>query len=83
LKAKRHKSTTDPTEVDSDGILVDIDVIDVNAITMKMSRKDSNRDLDQFFTEVVSTPGIDGKVRKVRTCKLCRYVLSFVMLIIY
>jgi hypothetical protein len=68
------KRTTDPQEVDPDGVLADVDVMDISQSTSKARRKDGGRDLDAFFTPIYDKKGIDGKVRKYRNCKCCEYV---------
>lgn len=68
--------SVEPTETDSDGILLDIDVLSIDASGHGLSLQERGRDLDEFWDHVISKAGPDGKMRKYRRCKLCKYVNS-------
>ena len=57
--------------MDSDDILIDIDVLDISVTSANTNRKDANRDLNEFFGETTSETGNDGKARKFRKCTCC------------
>jgi hypothetical protein len=62
------KALSNPTAVDVDGFLKDVDVQSVD--NNQPSREDKRRDVDNFF----SAPALretNGKLKKYRTCKLC------------
>jgi len=57
--------------VDSDDVLIDIDVLDIPITSTKAGYKDGNCNVDEFFGETMSETGNDGKVRKFRNGKCC------------
>ena len=69
---KRQKSAGGPIDVDSDDILIDIDVLDILVTSANTSCKDMNRDINKFFRETTSKTGNDGKVHKFRKCTCFR-----------
>ena len=66
------KSAADLIEVDSDDILVYINVLDISVTSVKASHQDRNHNLNKFFGETTSETGIDGKVHKFQKCTCCR-----------
>jgi hypothetical protein len=68
---KQQKSAVDLIDMDSDDVLVDINVLNISVISVKASHKDGNRDLDRFLGETITETGNDGKVRKFRKCTCC------------
>jgi hypothetical protein len=64
-------SLGNPKDVDSEGLLVDVNVqpIDVDV----PSREEKRRDIDRFFQPPVMKI-IDGKEKKYCSCKICPYV---------
>lgn len=57
-----------PTAVDADGLLMDVDVQSVE--DNQPAREDKTQDVDQFFYTAVMRD-VNGKSKKYRTCKLC------------
>jgi hypothetical protein len=66
---KKRGTLGNPTTVDADGLLVDVDVqaIDDN---LPSTREDKRQDVDQFFDTPVSK-NVKGKSKKYCTCKIC------------
>lgn len=62
-----HEPALDPTAVDSDGLLVDIEMMDLDP---GRSRKDATRDVDAFFGGSFEREGSNGKIRKHQNCKI-------------
>jgi hypothetical protein len=68
--AEKNRGTLgNPTAVDTDGLLVDVDVqaLDVN---IPSNREDKRQDVDQFFDTAV-IKDVKGKSKKYCTCKIC------------
>jgi len=63
-----HEPLENPVDVDSDGLLVDIDIQSINDIGQ--SHKDKQHDINKFFHPAV-TKVIQGVTKKYSTCKLC------------
>ena len=59
---KQPKLVTNLTEVDSDDVLIDIDVLDIPITSTKAGHKDGNHNVDEFFGETMSETGNDRKV---------------------
>ena len=57
-----------PTALDADGLLADLDVQSVN--DNPPTREDKRQDVDQFFYTAV-IKDVKGKSKKYSTCKLC------------
>lgn len=67
---KARKSALNATEtVDSDGILVDVDVQSIE--DGGKSRSDRTRDISAFFDEPIPHKGKNGQTQLHRKCKLC------------
>jgi hypothetical protein len=65
---KTHGSLGNPVDVDSDGLLIDVDVQPIDDIGQ--SREDKRRDINEFFHPAV-VKVINGASKKFSTCKLC------------
>ncbi|KAG6883164.1 hypothetical protein C0995_012812, partial [Termitomyces sp. Mi166 len=65
---KKHVSLGNPTAVDDDGFLADINVQPINEEIE--TREDKRCDIDQFFHQPV-TKEISGKQKKYCICKVC------------
>ena len=65
---KERPSLGNPTVVDKDGLLVDVDVQPVDDIPA--TREDRRQDVDHFFRAAV-IKDVKGKSKKYRPCKLC------------
>lgn len=63
----RREPALDPIAVDSDGLLVDIETMNLDP---KTSRKDATRDVDEFFGRSYEKEGYGGKVNSHRDCKI-------------
>ena len=61
---KRQKSASDPTAVDSDDVLVDIEILDISVKSAKKNHKDGNCNLDEFFSKITSSPTTPRKFVK-------------------
>jgi hypothetical protein len=60
-------------EVDEDGILKDIDVLDIAPSSSHIKNKGRSRDIQEFFGPAYDAPGgTDSKPHKFRDCKPCR-----------
>lgn len=72
---KTRKSLGNPTEVNDEGFLKDVDV---QVIEKEPTREDRRNDIDYHFREPVLR-SVNGKMKKYCSCKLCPYVshLSF------
>ena len=57
-----------PVAVDSDGLLMDVDVQPID--DSLPTREDKRQDVDQFFGIAV-VKDVNGKSKKYRTCKIC------------
>jgi hypothetical protein len=57
-----------PTAVDSDGLLMDVDVQGLDDVPV--TREDKRRDVDNFFHPAISKV-INGKTKRYCLCKLC------------
>jgi hypothetical protein len=68
-KRPKHTSTTEP--VDVDGILLDIDVIEVAAGGPKARREEAIRDINAFFNDPHPVTLSDGRTKSYRNCKKC------------
>jgi hypothetical protein len=68
--AKKKKRTTlgNPTATDADGLLLDVDVQEIDE--RGQTREEKRQDVDQFFHPAVVTV-VNGKQRKHCICKLC------------
>jgi hypothetical protein len=69
LGKKKTATLGNPQAVDEDGLLVDVDVQQVN--DHPSTREDKRQDVDQFFHPSV-VKDVNGKSKKYRTCKLCQ-----------
>jgi hypothetical protein len=67
---KKCPTVGNPTAVDKDGFLLDIDVQDINDDLDVPSREDKRRDVDEFFEPAV-VKEVNGKQKKYCACKLC------------
>jgi hypothetical protein len=65
---KTRRSLGNPMDVDSDGLLVDVDVQPID--DSRQSREDKRRDINEFFHPAVAKD-IQGIAKKYSTCKLC------------
>jgi hypothetical protein len=54
--------------VDADGLLLDVDVQDINDETL--SREEKRRDVNQFFEQAVIKE-VNGKKKQYCACKRC------------
>ena len=72
---KTHASLGNPTAVDEDGFLIDIDVQSVHDSESEgvQTRENKRRDIDTFFS-LTFLKTVNGHVKKYCTCKLCPYV---------
>jgi hypothetical protein len=81
VTANRSKATLgNPTDVDEEGLLLDVEVQQVHEDVR--TQGDKRRDIDQFFDPAILKT-INSKVKKYCSCKLCPYVspLGFVFAI--
>jgi len=71
ISAKRARRATviDHEDVDSEGILVDVDVQSI--ADSGPTREDKMRDIDEFFGKPFEHAGANGTVKKHRKCKAC------------
>ncbi len=69
LGKKKMATLGNPQAVDADGLLVDVDVQQVN--DNPTTREDKWQDVDQFFHPSV-IKDVNGKSKKYRMCKLCQ-----------
>lgn len=65
---KTHGSLGNPVDVDSDGLLIDVDVQPIDNI--REAREDKRRNINKFFYPAVAKV-IQGVTKKYSTCKLC------------
>ena len=68
---KTHASLGNPTAVDEEGLLIDVEVQPVNDGVM--THKDTRRDIDTFFSPPF-LKAVNGHAKKYCSCKLCLYV---------
>ena len=61
-------SLGNPVDVDSDGLLIDIDIQPIDDIGQ--SHEDKRRDINEFFHPAISKV-IQGVTKKYSICKLC------------
>ena len=76
---KTHASLGNPTDLDSDGFLIDVDVQPVDDDTPLLPTvEDRQCDVDQFFQPPILKV-VDGRTKKYCTCKVCPYVLLLLL----
>lgn len=72
---KKYGTLGNPTAVDADGLLVDVDVQSLAVNNNPSAREDKRQDVDQFFYMAV-IKHVKGKPKKYCTCKICPSVFS-------
>jgi len=65
---KTHRSLGNPVNVDSDRLLIDVDVQPIDNIGE--AQEDKRRDINEFFLPAI-VKVIQGVTKKYSTCKLC------------
>ncbi len=78
----KKKSVTlgNPQAIDTDGLLMDVDVQLVNNSSSVC--EDKRQDVDRFFhTTIVKE--VNGKSKKYRTCKICPWVFASRFCLVY
>lgn len=70
LAAKTRASLGNPIDVDSDGLLVDVDVQPIDDSEKSGDLEDKRRDINEFFHPAVVRVN-NGIGKKYSTCKLC------------
>ncbi len=68
LGNKRRATLGNPTAVNMDGLLVDVDVQSIN--DSPPTCEDKRKDTDHFF-RIAVTKNVNGKSKKYHACKLC------------
>jgi len=67
-KKKKHTTLGNPTATDADGLLLDVNIQEIN--DGGQTRKEKRRDVEQFFHPAV-VKLVNGKQKKYCTCKFC------------
>jgi hypothetical protein len=70
LGKKKTATLGNPQAVDADGLLVDVDVQQVDDNYNASTCEDKRQDVDHFFRTAV-VKEVNGRSKKYRTCKLC------------
>ncbi|KAJ3531266.1 hypothetical protein NM688_g7598 [Phlebia brevispora] len=68
-RKKRQSSSKPKDDVNDDGILMDINVQEIEDIQPSVSER--RKDIDQFFRPTTDRRGINGRMKPHRQCKLC------------
>jgi len=73
LGKKKKATLGNPQAINADGLLVDVDVQEVN--NTPSMHEDKRQDVDHFFCTAI-VKEVSGKLKKYCTCKSCPWVLA-------